>query len=176
MTATKTERALIRAISVNGEMFVPGQEDEMEAALQAHEDAQDKDGKFNVKDELKRLETMGSIAGFADVAEEDYIESDADRRATKEKNGHLLQDKRPLQPSGPPAPTMEDVQRTADDNVVAEKMAGGKKEPEADKAKLAKATKEANEELEESQVQQESEQVEAPAKATKAKAKGKAKR
>ena len=176
MTATKTERALIRAINVNGEMFTPGQEDEMEAALQAHEDKQGKDGKFNVKDELKRLESMGSIVGFADVADDEYVEQDADRRATREKNAHLLQDQRPLAPSGPPAVTMEDVQRTADDNMVAEKMAGGKKEPEADKAKLAKAKKEADEELVESQVQQESEQVDAPVKGTKTKAKGKAKR
>lgn len=176
MTATKTERALIRAISVEGEVFVPGQEDEMEAALQAHEDKQGKDSKFKVADELRRLESMGSIVGFADVADDDYVEQDADRRATREHNAHLLQDKRPLAPSGPPATTMEDVQRTADDNVVLEKMAGGKKEPEADKAKLAKATKEANDELVESQVQQESEQVETPAKSTKPKAKGKHKK
>jgi hypothetical protein len=171
--ATKTERELIRAISVNGEMFIPGQEDEMVAALQAHEKT---DENFDHKEELKRLESLGAISGFADVAEEDYVEQDADRRATSEKNRHLLKDKRPLQPAGAPAMTTEDVQGTADENVVAEKMAGGKKEPEADKAKLAKAQKEANEELAAAQRQQESEQVEAPAKGSKPKAKGKAKR
>jgi hypothetical protein len=172
MAATKQEKEIIRTINVKGETFGPGEEDAMVEALQAHEDEQDENGKFTVKDELKRLESLGAIVGFADVADDEYVDADADVRATRKNNPHLLQDKRPLQPAGPTPPTMDDIRAKPDDNVVAEKLAGGKKETEADAGKLAAAQEEAAEELAASQVQQESEQVPAP-EGGKTKAKGK---
>lgn len=171
MAATKQEKEIIRTISVNGETFGPGEEDAMVEALQAHEDNQDENGKFTVKDELKRLEKLGAIAGFADVADDEYEDADPDIRATRKNNPHLLQDKRPLQPSGPTPPTMDDVRATPDTNVVEEKLNGGKKHEDNAK-ELKAAQEEATEELADAHVQQESEQVPAP-DAGKTKAKGK---
>lgn len=171
--ATKSEKEIIRTINVNGETFGPGQEDEMVDALAAHEDS-GVDEEFDHKEELKRLESIGAISGFADVADEDMVDSDSDIRATRRKNPHLLQDPRPLKPMGSPPPTMEDVQLAPDSNVVEEKVAGGKAAAAAAPEKVVAATQEAREEREEAGVQQESEQVPAPGSepGTKPKAKG----
>lgn len=172
--ATKSEKEIIRTINVNGETYGPGQEDELVKALQAHEKNQPDDGEFVHKDELKRLESIGAISGFADVADEDIEDSDSDIRATRRKNPHLLADPRPLQKMGQGPPTMEEVQMQPDANVVEEKLAGGKKANEATPDKVLAATEEAREEREDAAVQQESEQVPSPeaGSGTKPKAKG----
>lgn len=174
MTAKK-EKEIIRAVFLNGETYVPGQEDELEQAFKDHAAAEeDQDRNYDHKKNIERLTKQGSIIGFGvTVDDEDLEETDLDRTATRRKNPHLLESKEPLARGGKAPPTMEEVQLQPDSNVVEEKLsgkkAGGKKAAVDNAEKLDKATVEASEERAEAAVQQESEQVPAPEKPSKSK-------
>lgn len=163
----KSDREIIRTVNLNGEEFGPGQEDELEAALQAHGDEHEE---YDHKANLERLTKQGAIVGFVDVADEDIEEADLDRTATRRKNPHLLQDANPLAKAPPAGPSsMEEVQQQPDSNVVEMHAAGGAKQhaagseqSKAETTKLEKATETAREQVEEASIQQESEQVAAP--------------
>lgn len=177
----KSDREIIRTVNLNGEEFTPGQEDELEAALQAHGDANED---YDHDENLKRLTRQGAIVGFVDVDEDEIEEADLDRAATRKKNPHLLQDSKPLAKAPPAGPSsMEEVQGEPDSNVVEMHAAGGAKkhaasseEGKAETTKLEKATETAREQVEEASIQQESDQVPAPAGAEKRTARKSAKK
>lgn len=173
--AAKNEKEIIRAVFLNGETYVPGQEDELEQAFKDHAAKEkDEDREYDHKKNIERLTKQGSIVGFgATVDEEDMEETDLDRTATRRKNPHLLESKKPLARGGKAPPTMEEVQLQPDSNVVEEKLsgrkAGGKKAAADNADKVEKATAEAAEERAEASIQQESEQVPPPEKPSKSK-------
>lgn len=168
MAKKKGDKEIIRTVSLNGETFAPGQEDELEEAFKAHAE---NDEEYDHDKNIERLTKQGAIVGFgADVDEDDMDEADIDRAANKASgNAHLLQSKQPLERGAPPPPTMSEVQLEPDSNVVDMYEAGGPEKHAASgeddgeaQQKREAARQEALEQRTEAAVQQESEQVPAP--------------
>lgn len=90
--AKNADRKILRAISIGapGEVVVytPGMEDQLEEALNSHNESLPEDQQFDVQEELNRLETMGSLVGFGTVDENASPETsipDPNIRAVKQK-------------------------------------------------------------------------------------------
>lgn len=168
----KSEKEIIRAVSLNGEVYLPGQEDELEQAFKDHAAAQrDADQPYDHKKNIERLTKQGAIVGFgSELDDEDIDEPDLDRGATRRSgNSHLLEQAEPLQRGSAPPPTMEDIQRQPDRNVVEMHAVGGaEKHQKAGQEELAgsdqkaRGLEKAQDQLDEAHIQQESAQVPSP--------------
>lgn len=168
----KSEKEIIRTVNLNGETYGPGQEDELEQAFKDHAAAEkDADNKYDHKKNIERLTKQGAIVGFGTEIDEDEVEEqDLDRAATRASgNAHLLEQAEPLAKGGAPPMSMDDARRLPDRNVVEMHAVGGaEKHAKAGAAELegsdekAKGLEAAQEELDESRLQQESDQVPPP--------------
>lgn len=86
----KSDKEILRTVNVNGELYEPGMEDELEDALA---ELEEQDEEFSAEDELSRLAAKGYVVGFGDDPEEDDLEAGTpDQLVTRARRRAMVQE------------------------------------------------------------------------------------
>ena len=89
----KSDKAILRTVNVNGELFQPGDEDELQEALEALEE--DEESGVTAEDELDRLTRKGFLTGFVTLDEDELEGGNADERATRLRRATVQEKAKP---------------------------------------------------------------------------------
>lgn len=130
----KNKMEIIRTVSLNGEDFPPGDEEELMEAFEAAEE-NDVDELFSADDEIDRLTRLGFLVGFVELDEDELDGGNSDERVTRESRKATMQEAE-AKPRG--------ARKGAAKKKAPKKMAKNRKAPETSTGDADEDTEEAN--------------------------------